>query len=567
MKAVTKLWLTREFPTVGFARQLRIPPFHAHLLYNRGIRSPEDAELFLNSDRRLLNDPALLPDMDKAVARLRRALDYDEHIGIFGDFDADGITGAALLTTALRELDANVTPYIPNRVDEGHGLNADALTHLRDGGVSLLITVDCGATSIDEVDMASRLGIDTIITDHHSVLPTLPDAHALINPKHPDSRYPFGELTGVGMSFKLVEALYDALDLEWPEHLLEFVALGTVADVGPLFGENRFLVKRGLERINGTQNLGIRALADSANLKLGAIDTESLSFGIIPRLNVAGRLGSAAISLELLITDSMSKARSLADEIEGKNRERREITRRAVAEAERQIDTQNGIPPILIVKSEDWIPGVLGLIAGRLSEAYYRPAIAVSLGEPTSRASARSISEFDIIAALNESRNLFERHGGHPQAAGFTIPTASLPCLERNLNSVAAKQLEGRELNPSIDIDCEVQLSVFTPRNFQFIQSLAPFGKGNPAPVFLTRGVRVLEARLVGANRQHLKLRLAQGGTTLDAIAFNLGHKVNETRRGIDVVYSIGLDTWGGRPKLQLTIQDLMAVRSTYSSR
>ena len=320
--------------------------------------------------------------------------------------------------------------------------------------------------------------------------------------------------------------------------------------------KNRFLVKRGLERINGTQNLGIRALADSANLKLGAIDTESLSFGIIPRLNVAGRLGSAAISLELLITESMSKARSLADEIEGKNRERREITRRAVAEAERQIDTQNGIPPILIVKSEDWIPGVLGLIAGRLSEAYYRPAIAVSLGEHTSRASARSISEFDIIAALNESRNLFERHGGHPQAAGFTIPTASLPCLERNLNSVAAKQLEGRDLNPSIDIDCEVQLSVFTPRNFQFIQSLAPFGKGNPAPVFLTRGVRVLEARLVGANRQHLKLRLAQGGTTLDAIAFNLGHKVNETRRGIDVVYSIGLDTWGGRPKLQLTIQD-----------
>ena len=561
MSATAKFWRTREFPPVGFARQLGFPPFHAHLLYNRDIHSVEDAELFLNSDKRLLNDPTLLPDMNRAVARLRHALDHREHIGIFGDFDADGITGTALLTTALRELNAKVTPYIPNRVDEGHGLNPAAVTQLRDDGVSLLITVDCGATSIDEVDMASDLGMDTIITDHHSVLPTLPDAHALINPRHPDSRYPFGDLTGVGMSFKLVEALYDALNLEWPEHLLEFVALGTVADVGPLKDENRFLVKRGLERINQTRNPGIRALADSARLKLGALDTESLSFGIIPRLNVAGRLGSAAVSLELLVTESMNTARSLAGEIEGKNRERQEITRRAVAEAEQQLDTRDGTPPILIVKSADWIPGVLGLIAGRLSEAYYRPAIAVSLGERTSRASARSILEFDIIAALNESSDLFDRHGGHPQAAGFTMPTASLPDLELSLESIAAKQLEDRELTPSIEIDCEVQLSVFTPRNFKFIQSLAPFGEGNPAPVFLTRGVRALESRLVGANRQHLKLRLSQGGTTIDAIAFNLGYKVNETRKGMDVVYTIGLDTWGSRPRLQMTVQDLRASR------
>ena len=477
------------------------------------------------------------------------------------DFDADGITGTALLTTALRDLDAKVTPYIPDRVDEGHGLNADAVTQLRENGVTLLITVDCGATSIDEVDMASELGIDTIITDHHSVLPTLPASHALINPRHPDSRYPFGELTGVGMSFKLIEALHADVGLEWPEHLLEFVALGTVADVGPLEAENRFLVKRGLERINRTSNLGIRALAASARMKMGALDTESLSFGIIPRLNVAGRLGSADISLELLTTDSDDRARSLAGEIEGKNRERQELTRRAIAEAEQQIEGQGETPPILVVKSSEWIPGVLGLIAGRLSEKYYRPAIAVSLGDYVSRASARSIPEFDIIAALNQNGELFERHGGHPQAAGFTISTAFLPALKAGLEAIAAERLDGHELAPSLEIDCEVQLSAFTPKNFDFIQSLAPFGKGNPAPVFLTRGARVLEARLVGANRQHLRLRLQQHGTTISAIAFNLGYKVGETRRAIDVVYTVGLDTWGSRPRLQLTVEDLRAAR------
>ena len=561
MSAINRRWILREFPPLGFAKQLGFTPFHAHLLYNRGIRTAEDAELFLRSDQRLLNDPMLLPEMGKAVDRLRRALDGGEHIGVFGDFDADGITGTALLTTALRDLGAKVTPYIPDRVDEGHGLNADAIGLLHGSGVSLLVTVDCGATSIEEVDMANDLGIDSIITDHHSVLPTLPESHALINPRHPDSRYPFPDLTGVGMSFKLIEALHEAMGLEWPERLLEFVALGTVADVGPLTGENRFLVKRGLERINRTRNAGIRALAANARLKIGAIDTEALSFGLIPRLNVAGRLGSAGISLDLLTTDSAHIAQSLAGEIEGKNRERQELTRRAVAEAQQQIEMHDELPSILIVKSPDWIPGVLGLIAGRLSESYYRPAVAVSVGAETSRASLRSIPEFDIVDALSRNSHLFERHGGHPQAAGFTISTASLPDLERSLQHLASEQLDGKGLTPTLDIECEVQMSAFTQRNFDFIQSLAPFGEGNPSPLFLTRGVRVIDARLVGANRQHLKMRLWQRGSTIEAIGFNLGHKVSETRGNIDVVYTVGIDTWGRYPTLQLTVQDLTAVR------
>ena len=557
MSVSIKRWKLREFPPFGFAGELGFTPFHAHLLYNRGIRTREDASLFIESDERMLNEPRLLPDMDKAVTRLRRALQDKENIGVYGDFDADGITGTALLIKALRDLGASAVAYIPDRVDEGHGLNSDAIKHLQDRGISLLITVDCGATSISEVDLASKLGIDTIITDHHSVLPTLPKSHALINPRHPDSRYPFGELTGVGMAFKLVEALYQDIGLPCPEHLLEFVALGTVADVGALTGENRFLVKRGLEHINRTENPGIRALVANARMKLGSIDTEALSFGIIPRLNVAGRLGSAGISLELLTTESADRAQSLAGEIEGQNRERQELTRQAVAEAEQQLEANGKLRHILIVKSPNWIVGVLGLIAGRLSEKHYRPAIAVSMGKETSRASARSIPEFNIVEALRQNAYLFEQHGGHPQAAGFTIATASLPELEQNLERIAMEHLDGCDLAPSLDIDCEVQLSAFTPRNFDFIQSLAPFGDGNPAPVFLTRDVRVLEARLVGANRQHLKMRLGQRGATISAIAFNQGNKVRETRRSIDVVYTVGLDTWGQYPRLQMVVQDL----------
>lgn len=559
MSVSIKRWKLREFPPFGFASQLGFTPFHAHLLYNRGIRTAGDAELFLNSDERLLNDPRLLPDMDKAVARLRRAIEDGEHIGVFGDFDADGITGTALLLTALREFGLRVTPHIPHRVEDGHDLKPKAIRHLNEEGISLLITVDCGANAEDGVNEAAKLGIDTIITDHHSLADTWPAAHALINPRHPDSRYPFGELTGVGMAFKLIEALYEDMRLPRPEHLLEFVALGTVADVGALTDENRYLVKRGLEYINRTENPGIRALAAKARMKMGAIDTEALSFGIIPRLNVAGRLGSADISLELLTTERADRAQSLAGEIECQNLERQELTRQAVAEAERQLEAKEELPNILIVKSPDWIVGVLGLIAGRLAENHYRPAIAVSMKEETSRASARSIPEFNIVEALRQNAHLFDQHGGHPQAAGFTIPTASLPKLEQNLERIAVERLDGHDLAPSLDIDCEVQLSAFTPQNFDFIQSLAPFGEGNPAPVFLTRAVRVLEARLVGANRQHLKMRLGQRGTTISAIAFNQGHKVRETRRFIDVVYTVGLDTWGQYPRLQMTVQDLQA--------
>lgn len=553
---VTKTWDIKPAIPAEAVEQFGLPQLHAQLLYNRGIRRQDEIEPFLTADSRLLNDPMLLPDMGKAVSRLKQALDSHETIGVFGDFDADGITGTALLTVALRDLGATVVPYLPHRDDEGHGLNREAISFLKEQGVSLIITVDCGVTDVDEVSIASSLDIDTIITDHHSVMPDLPSACAVINAMRPDSVYPYRDLTGVGMSFKLVQALYDALGITWPEHLLEFVALGTVADVGPLKGENRFLVKKGIEMLNRSENPGIQALAATAGMKLGSLTTESLSFGLIPRINVAGRMGDPSISLRLLTASSLAMARELADDLEQKNFERRRLTEQGVQEALEQV-SRNGaeIPSIIFVGSRKWSLGILGLIAAKLVDEFYRPVVAVAVGEDVSRASMRTIAEFDVIKSLRNNKDMLTRFGGHSQAAGFTIPTSSLRVLKQRLEEEADEVIVGKQLAPSIEIDCEVSPDVLAS-NFDFIQSLAPFGKGNPAPIFLTCNARVVEARQVGAQKTHLKMKVAHGRTVMDAIAFRQGDRISDTGDEIDLVYNIGLNTWGSQTKLQMTVVD-----------
>ena len=547
-------------PPAGFAGEVGLPPFQAHLLYNRRIRQRTQVEPFLAADERLLNDPALLPDIERAVARLTKALQSGELIGIFGDFDTDGLTGTALLTRALRDVGATVVPYVPDRVDEGHGLNDGAIRLLHHQGVSLLVTVDCGVASASEVALAASLGMDTIITDHHSLSAALPDACAIIDTKRPDSAYPYPDLTGVGMSFKLVEALYSGLGKERPDHLMELVALGTVADVGPLTDENRYLVKKGLELLNATSNPGIQALITIADLKLGTLDTESLAFGLIPRLNAPGRLDHSRTSLELLTATSLEAAEPLARDLDRMNVQRRQLTAQGVKEALRQVEAElgsaGGTMSIIIVESQDWIPGILGLIAGNLAEQFYRPAVALSVGQELSRASARSIPEFNMVDALTECRELFTRFGGHPQAAGFTMPSASLPLLKRSLRAIADARFHDVNLTPKIDIDCEVSPATLVGDNFRFIQSLSPFGEGNPAPVFLSRDTRVVEARQVGKSSQHLKLRLSHSDASWDAIAFGHGDRLHEARGTIDLVYTIGLNYWGDSPKIQLTVQD-----------
>ena len=560
----SKTWHKLPAPPAGFSQAVGLPPFQAHLLYNRGIRHRSEIEPYLSADSRLRNDPMLLPDMGSAVSRLTKAIDANELIGVFGDFDTDGITGTALLVRGLGDVGARVLPYLPDRLDEGHGLNDDAVRALTGRGVTLLVTVDCGASSIDEIALAASLGADTIVTDHHNLTDNPPASFALINPKRSDSAYPYRELTGVGMAFKLVEALYAEIGEPWPAHLLELVALGTVADVGPLTGENRSLVKEGIERLKTTQNPGLRALADVSKVKLASLATDDLSFRLIPRLNAPGRVGSARTSLDLLTTTSEEEAALLASQMELMNRERRALTEEAMQEAERQVaqvSADEGVPPLAFVESEAWTPGILGLIAARLTDLYHRPAVAVARGSATSRASARSIPGLDLYAVLAASAGMFDRFGGHSQAAGFTVPTASLPALRRQLVATASEKLDGVDLIEELDVECEVPLSLPCQVEFDFVQTLSPFGAENPAPVFLTRGARVIDARTVGRDRQHLKMRLGDDGGSWDAIAFRQGDMLAAARDRIDVVYTVALDNWGERPKVQLTVLDMRASR------
>ncbi len=529
------------------------PRLIAQLLYNRGATEPSQLQLFISGDRRLASDPWLLPGMPSAVNRVYQALLSGEKIAVYGDFDVDGITGTALLVRGLETLGAEVVPYIPHRLTEGYGINTTALESLQRQGVSLVISVDCGITSIPEVKRAGQQGLDIVITDHHTPLDTLPPAVAAVDPKLAKQAY-FTELTGAGVAFKLLQALFQALGKPEPDELLDLVALGTVADMAPLLGENRYLVKEGLRLMNASPRLGVRAITTGAGLT-GNLDAETISWIIAPRLNAAGRLAHAMTSYRLLMTDSPEEAHELSCWLEEKNTERQRLTETAAARAREQVMAK-GITPLLIASDPEFPVGIAGLVASRLVEEFYRPAIVIRLGEQVSTGSCRSIPEFNIILALNRCRQLFTHFGGHSQAAGFTLPTADLPRLQEQLSALAASELEGADLRPSLDIDAEVTLPEFGGDAIPGMQLLAPFGRGNPPPTFLSRGVEVISCRTMGNGGNHLRLRLRQGGTVWNAVGFGLGCYREEVSNRLDIVYSVETDRWNGMDRLRLNIAD-----------
>jgi len=538
-----------------------LSPLVAQLLYNRGLTEPSLLEPFITGDKRLSGNPWLLPDMHLAVARLYRALLSGENIAVYGDFDADGITGTALLVQGLSSLGVKVTPYIPHRLTEGYGLKVAALENLHRQGISLVITVDCGITALAEVKRAKRLGLDIIITDHHTPLPEIPPAIAIINAKRADSNYPFSELTGAGVAIKLLQALFQGIGKERQlDELLDLVAVGTIADMAPLSGENRYLVKEGLKLINATPRLGIREIISQAGLSPGSLDAESISWIIAPRLNAAGRLAHAMTSYKLLMTDSLQEARGLAIWLEQKNAERQRLTTNVLAKAREQILTQ-GISPLLIASDSDYPAGIVGLVASRLAEEFYRPAIVIRTGEKISSGSCRSIPEFNIILALNQCSRLLSQFGGHSQAAGFILPTSNLARLKQHLSQLAAEQLAAVELRPQLDIDAEVTLPELSGDTFRTIQQLAPFGRGNPAPTFLSRKAEVIDCHTMGDNGEHLRLKLKQGGIVWDGVAFRLGDHLAEVSPRLDIVFNLEVDRWGGKERLRLNILDFAPVR------
>ena len=532
------------------------PPLIAQLLYNRGLTEPSQVESFIAADERLSGNPFLLPDMQQAVARIYRALLSGENIAIYGDFDADGITATALLVQGLTSLGGKVIPYIPHRLTEGYGLKITALENLHRQGISLVITVDCGITALAQVKKAKRMGLDIIITDHHTPLPEIPPAVAVVNPKRTDSIYPFSELAGVGVALKLLQALLQSIGKEKQlDELIDLVALGTVADMMPLVGENRYLVKQGLKVINNTPHLGVREMITQAGLNIGSLNAESISWVIAPRLNAAGRLAHAMTSYRLLMTDSPQEASQLVIWLEEKNAERQRLTTKVLTKAREQILAQ-GISPLLVASDNDYPTGIIGLVAGRLSEEFYRPAIIIKTGESISSGSCRSIPEFNIILALKQYSHLLSQFGGHSQAAGFTLPTENLARLKQCLSQLATTQLAGVDLRPQLNIDAEVTLPELSGDTFQATQQLAPFGRGNPVPTFVSRRVEVIDCRTMGTTDEHLRMKLKQGGNVWSGVAFRLGNYLAEVSSHLDIVYNLEIDRWGGEERLRLNILD-----------
>ena len=492
------------------------------------------------------------------MARLRQARDTKETVAVYGDFDADGVTGTALMVRAFQRYGLWAVPYIPHRVSEGHGLNEGAIDKLAEQGVRLIVTVDCGVTDVDAIAHANRRGVEVIVTDHHTPGGAAPDAVAIVNPKAAHSDYAFDQLTGVGMALKLAHALLGGEADDWSDGLLELAAIGTITDMAPLLGENRYIVHRGLEQLRNTRNVGLRALMASARVDPAHANAESIGFGIGPRLNAAGRLGHADVAYELLMTTDPARAKELSGELEMVNQQRRDLTSTTVDACLERVEDAGGPGTLIMMGDAEFHPGVVGLAAGRLAEQYGVPAVVYALDGDIAMASCRSAPGFHWAHALQACDELLTRYGGHAQAAGFSCPVDRLDELQARLEAVASEWLQDRPVSTEGVVDAEAAPAAVMGETFQAIRRMEPFGMANPAPVFLARGIEVERASTMGADAQHFRLGLRDGGVVWDAVAFR--QEWVPGTRAVDIVYTIDVDHWNGQPRLRLTLQDYAPV-------
>ncbi|HLC04045.1 MAG TPA: single-stranded-DNA-specific exonuclease RecJ [Anaerolineales bacterium] len=552
-----KRWLYPPAMPARIERSLaEFTPLQRMILHRRGIETGLQASEYLQAARPLTSDPFLMRGMGSAVDRLERAIDSREKVVVYGDYDTDGVTASAVMLDFLENLGASVESYIPNRFDEGYGLNAGALARIQKSGVGLVLTVDLGIRSVEVIDSAAREGLDVIVTDHHRPGSELPPALAVINPKQPGDTYPFKDLSGVGLAYKLCQAIAARLSKPEPTSLLDLVAVGTVGDVVPLTGENRHLVAKGLEVLNRQERIGLRALARVARYAPGRLDATAIGFGLSPRLNAAGRMGSAEAALRLLVERDPNSAARLAEELDQANDERRRVTQDVVQRARSSIQ-ERGVGEIIVVADPTFNEGVVGLAAARLAETYYRPALVARRGEATTRGSARSIPEFHITQALDQCAELIDRHGGHAAAAGFTVANDRWDELVGRLDHLAREAFAGREITPSLEIDANARLSEIDEPLLSFGARLEPCGHGNPAPVLAAHGVHILQRRVVGSDGGHLKLTLSDGVSFHDAIGFRLGGKHDQLPEIVDVAFKPEWNDYIGVRSIQLNVVDI----------
>ena len=551
-----KRWLPPP-PTAGHRLPADLPSPAVQLLLSRGIGDAKALERFLNPSG-LPHSADLLAGVADALPRLAAAVRDGETVAVFGDFDVDGISGTAILTETLTRLGTPVIPYLPHPVAEGHGMTPGAVGRLVEQGATLILTVDCGISNAVEVAHAQRSGADVIITDHHTPSPEPPDAIAIVNPRMPGNVYPFPELCGAAIAYKLATALLDYLGAPADPSLLELAALGTIADLVPLRDENRYLVQEGLAALSDTKRPGLRALLRRVNLDGRLLRAEDVGFRIAPRLNASGRMEHPETSLDLLLTHDSREADRLANELEQYNTRRRDLTSNASEIAINRILDADQVPAIIISHDDAYTPGINGLIAGRLAETFNRPAVALARADAEHLvASARSAGDFNLIAAISQCRDLLVRYGGHQAAAGFTVRNDLFGQVSQRLTDIAKAELGLFEPEPTLQIHAEGTLDeLLSPELSRLCAQLEPFGKENPTPVYLTRRARVLNAGYVGAQGQHLKLHVSSGGRTVDALHWNHpgtwpGYET------VDLVFQLAEDSYRGERRTYLRIEDL----------
>jgi len=559
------IWKPRPFKekeTQNLVRKLGISPLISTLLTNRGITESEEAKRFLNCNLNDLHDPYLLKDMTKAVTRIKKAITNKEKLMIFGDFDADGTTGTTILIKTMELIEGKAEHYFPSRLTEGYGLNKKAIDNAVNNNIKLIITVDCGINANKEVSYAKKKGIDVIITDHHEPPEQLPEAKAIINPKQKECKYPYKELAGVGVAFKLAQSLIREYSISFDEFsFLDLVCLGTVADIVPLTGENRIIVKNGLKKLMKTENIGLKALIEVSDIKGKEINPGHISFRLAPRINAAGRLTSADKIMKLFQTKSETEAYTIAKFLDEQNTKRQDIQQKILDEAilkvEKEIDLDK--ETCIILADESWHRGVIGIVASKIVEKYHRPTILIAIEKGIGYGSGRSISNFHLFDAVDSCKDLFENYGGHTQAIGIKINKNNIEKLRKEINNYAKKMLSAEDLIPKINLDVKLKLSQVDEELIDEINKLTPFGMGNPKPVFYSTNLSLEdEPRIL--KEKHIRMELCDGSEIIDAIGFNMAHFYDEIMKNqeqINVVFFPELNEWNGDETMNLVLKDI----------
>lgn len=562
-----KNWLLKEFDknrVVEISKEFNISPLASIILYNRGIKESSEIQKFLHCDLENLHDPYLLKDMDKAVSRIKDALEKKEKITIYGDYDVDGITSIAILYKHLTSMGFEVDYYIPDRIQEGYGVNREALDKIKENGTGVVITVDTGITAVEETEYAKSIGMDIIITDHHECKETIPEAFAAIDPKRKDCKYPFKNLAGVGVAFKLIQALDENSSVETlMSKYADLVCLGTVADISPLVDENRIIVTKGLEKFKNTENIGLKALLDVSITNNKAITTSSIGYIIAPRINASGRLGCASRSVEMFLTQDKDKAYELANNLCEENVIRQQTEQRMFAEALEYIEKNPQIKDdqVLVIPHENWHHGIVGIVSSKITEKFYRPSILFAIDGDEAKGSGRSVSGFNLFEALEKSSDILEKFGGHELAAGLSIKTENIEKFRAAINSQKIGKIDEQSLIPTVSVDAVIKPSYITMETVDEINRLQPFGVDNPLPVFAVRNIKIHKISTMSEGK-HLRMTLLKDNKFFDAVGFGMGEYFNHLKEGdfVEVAFGLDINDYKGFKNVQLILKDIKLV-------